>query len=186
MDDALRWKIISAYGAVLEKQGMRTGSESELPYPKNIIRRAIAEELIALTTPELRGALEGGYIGLENFLSPEEYEVVKDDLISFLDNKVEEMRNSGNLDIENSDLNLLLESAMMDGIMNPRALEVVEKIFKRADKKMLDLLLESAMEVVESMNPRAREVREKIRNRRKKRLEEVIILARIVDGDVED
>lgn len=72
MDAAIRHKIISAFGAHLETRKSVFGCESELPYPKEIVRQALAEELVGPTTPELVDAMEGFFLLLEDFVSDEE------------------------------------------------------------------------------------------------------------------
>jgi len=71
-----RIEIISAYGAVLQNRRLTVGRESDLPSPKEIIRNALAEELVNPADLEMVNALEVSFIELESFLSDEEFEVV--------------------------------------------------------------------------------------------------------------
>jgi len=73
MDPRQRIEIISAFGAVLEKGKSLVGRESNLPFPKELIRLAMAEELVSPTLPETLGVIEAGFIELESFVSDEEY-----------------------------------------------------------------------------------------------------------------
>jgi hypothetical protein len=73
MDIAERQRVISAYGEFLESQESSIGRASDLPYTKEKIRTAIAEELQAPSDPSLINSLEIGYIELESFVSDEEY-----------------------------------------------------------------------------------------------------------------
>ena len=78
MDDKLRQNIIRAYGLVLERHySFTVGPESKLPFPKDLIRRAIVEAFLEETDPDQRNTLEHGYIELEAFLPDEEFELVQ-------------------------------------------------------------------------------------------------------------
>lgn len=80
MDPRKRVEIISAFGAVLEKGKSLVGRESDLPFPKELIRLAMAEELVNPTfclsgysLPETLGVMEASFIMLESFVSDEEH-----------------------------------------------------------------------------------------------------------------
>jgi hypothetical protein len=77
MDAATRIEIISAFGQHLEARKSNFGRESELPYPKELVRQALSEELIRPTMPELIDAMEVGFVLLESFVSDAEYAVVQ-------------------------------------------------------------------------------------------------------------
>lgn len=77
MDAAIRIEIISAFGAHLETKKSVFGRESELPYPKELIRQALAEELVCPTMPELVDVMEGGFLHLEEFVSDEESDIAQ-------------------------------------------------------------------------------------------------------------
>lgn len=62
-------KIVSAYGAALEK-GPAPGTvadESELPYPKQTIKQALVTLLRATSDSQLRGNLKAGYLSLSDW-----------------------------------------------------------------------------------------------------------------------
>ena len=77
MDAEVRFKIISAFGAHLEAMKSVLGCESKLPYPKELIRQALAEELASPTMPKLVDAMESSFLSLEDFVSDQEYAVVQ-------------------------------------------------------------------------------------------------------------
>ncbi len=77
MDNEPLQEIIDSYSMVL--QGLTQAPyhlESELPFPKNSIRRAIASELLKEIIPSDRRILEEAYLQLESFLPPDEFEIV--------------------------------------------------------------------------------------------------------------
>ena len=78
MDGAMRWRVISSYGHTLERCSSPVEKESQLPYPKEVIRRAICQELFENPDPDLRGHLEVAYAQLESFVSPEEFQIIQD------------------------------------------------------------------------------------------------------------
>jgi hypothetical protein len=75
MDEHPRYVILRAYGDVLATpQGFSPArSETELPYPKHVIRNAIAQVLLEEVDDKKRDALETGYLSLEWFLPEEEF-----------------------------------------------------------------------------------------------------------------
>jgi hypothetical protein len=73
-----RWEIISAFGKVLETCSSSIERESSLPYPKELIRQAILEELSENPMGELRSHLEIAFVRLEAFLPSEEYDVMEE------------------------------------------------------------------------------------------------------------
>ncbi len=77
-NDKFLEKVINSYGQVLTKRNSMVGLETDLPYSKDLIRRAIA---LVLLTGELsdkeRDDLEGGYLELESYIPAQEYEVYK-------------------------------------------------------------------------------------------------------------
>ena len=69
--------IIQRYGAVLQQPGSMFRQESELPFPKDVIRRRLAEALLHRELDEkMRNALEVGYVELERFLPKEEFGLI--------------------------------------------------------------------------------------------------------------
>mgnify|MGYP001103337434 CR=1 FL=1 len=78
MDAKSRQAIISAYGKALQNRAYSCGKESDLPYPKNIIRQANAEELLMGNLDEKEhNAFEVGFIELESFIPDEEFKPIK-------------------------------------------------------------------------------------------------------------
>jgi len=77
VDADRRRDIISAYGQVLENRRLIVGREKDLPFPKDLIRQALAEELLENQEGTLRNALEVGFLELESFLPDQEFELMK-------------------------------------------------------------------------------------------------------------
>lgn len=71
----LRWDIIKSYGKVLGDKKGTYGRESDLPYSKELIRKAIVMELLTNTEKDekITNALETSYLCLEDFLSDDEF-----------------------------------------------------------------------------------------------------------------
>ena len=73
-----RSAVISRYERLLERCSAPVASETDLPFPKELIRKAICEELIENPDSEMRSYLEIAFVQLECFLSPEEFKIVHD------------------------------------------------------------------------------------------------------------
>ena len=70
--------IIQSYGKVLQQPGAIFRQESELPFPKAVIRRRLADALLHHELDEkTRNGLEVGYVELEAFLAREEFDLLK-------------------------------------------------------------------------------------------------------------
>src|SRR3970040_1623169 len=74
--------IVLAFGDVLEREDAEELTlvpsalpESLLPFPKGVIRHAIAQLLLRETSPDKRIILEEGLFYLDNFISDQEYKL---------------------------------------------------------------------------------------------------------------
>lgn len=74
--------IVIAFGDILEREDVEELTlvpsalpESLLPFPKGVIRHAIAQLLLRETSPDRRSILEEAYLYLDNFISDQEYEL---------------------------------------------------------------------------------------------------------------
>ena len=74
--------IVIAFGDILEREDVEELTlvpsalpESLLPFPKGVIRHAIAQLLLRETSPDKRSILEEAYLYLDNFISDQEYEL---------------------------------------------------------------------------------------------------------------
>jgi hypothetical protein len=77
MDAQTRDKVVSAFGAHLEAKKLQFARESDLPFPKEVIRQALAEAIVYETNPRLVEAIESCFLFLEDFVSDEEFIVVQ-------------------------------------------------------------------------------------------------------------
>ena len=77
MDIQRRRHVISSYGAVLQHRHSSVGRESDLPYPREMIRRALAQDLLEEVDEERRNALACGLVELESFVSDNEADLVQ-------------------------------------------------------------------------------------------------------------
>lgn len=79
MDEKKRWEIIESFGKVLEKISPFTvGLESDLLFPKNLIRLAIVQQFFNETDPEIKERLKTGLILTDSFLPMDEFKIFKD------------------------------------------------------------------------------------------------------------
>lgn len=83
MDESREFRdIVIAFGDVLEREDAEELTlvpsalpESLLPFPKGVIRHAIAQLLLRETSPDRRSILEEAYLYLDNFISDQEYKL---------------------------------------------------------------------------------------------------------------
>ena len=74
--------IVIAFGDILEREDVEELTlvpsalpESLLPFPKGVIRHAIAQLLLRETSQDRRSILEEAYLYLDNFISDQEFEL---------------------------------------------------------------------------------------------------------------
>jgi len=78
MDEKTRKAIIQAYGAKLAASTYSCGKERDLPFPKNLIRQALAEEILTgKHDRDFRNNLEVGFVELETFIPDADFEQIK-------------------------------------------------------------------------------------------------------------
>lgn len=78
MDEKTRGTIIRAYGKILGARTFSCGKEGDLPFPKSLIRQALAQEiLVGQHDQDFRNNLEAGFVELETFIPDTEFEQVK-------------------------------------------------------------------------------------------------------------
>jgi hypothetical protein len=72
-----RIDIITAYGKILENRKYTAGRTSDLPFSKEVIRKAIVQELLNPTYKSFLRDMETAYLELETFICEREFEIVK-------------------------------------------------------------------------------------------------------------
>lgn len=72
-----RANIITEYNKVLENRKYTVGKASDLPFSKELIRKAIVQELLNPTYKSQIHAMETAYLELETFVCEKEFEVIK-------------------------------------------------------------------------------------------------------------
>ena len=78
MDDKRRMTMIQAYAGILESRIYSCSREKDLPFPKSLIRQAMAEEImVGKHDYKIRNNLENGFVELESFVTDIEFERVK-------------------------------------------------------------------------------------------------------------
>lgn len=69
--------IFTEYLKILESRKYTAGRAIDLPFPKEIIRKAIVQELLNPTHKSLRHDMEAAYLELETFICEKDFEIVK-------------------------------------------------------------------------------------------------------------
>ena len=72
-----RREIIEAFSVAVDRMELSVASETDLPYTKTEIRQAIREDIKFYQDTEHFELMQALYYGLEAFISPEDFEVVK-------------------------------------------------------------------------------------------------------------
>jgi hypothetical protein len=139
MDSEFRWKVISSYGRVLERCSSPVERECQLPFPKDIIRRAICQELFQNVDPDLRNHLEVAYAQLESFVPPEEFEVIQD--FKLASSLAQEIAKSG----EPSDI--IASARILKKAKGDKAVKIAETISEKT-RRRLEMIRSIGMELV--------------------------------------
>jgi len=71
-----RADIITEYDKILESRRYTAGRAIDLPFPKEIIRKAIVQELLNPTHKSLRHDMEAAYLELETFICEKDFPVI--------------------------------------------------------------------------------------------------------------
>ena len=77
MNEGRSEKIIAEYKKILEDRRYSVGRESDLPFSKDVIRKALVNEFIELKSKSLMREVENAYLELETFISDREFEIIK-------------------------------------------------------------------------------------------------------------
>jgi hypothetical protein len=72
-----RANIIIEYNKILENRRYTAGRAGDLPFQKEIIRKAIVQELLNPTYKSLKHDMETAYLELETFICEREFEIIK-------------------------------------------------------------------------------------------------------------
>jgi hypothetical protein len=72
-----RADIITEYNKILENRKYTAGKATDLPFPKEIIRKAIVQELLNPRHKLLIHDMETAYLELETFIGQKEFEIIK-------------------------------------------------------------------------------------------------------------
>lgn len=76
MDAKRRATILDRYGALLEANPYSVGRLGDLPFGKELIRRALLEELLNNSDSQLQSQLRIAIISLDAFVSDDDFELV--------------------------------------------------------------------------------------------------------------
>ena len=127
MTPELRREIITTYMRTLEQMNGSTGIESDLPYPKELIGRAIVRELIENPESDPK-TLEIAYVQLESFLPFDEFRTLAD----FKDASriAQEIADTGD------PTSILKSAGIMRRAGGDRAVGIQEKISKKMRERL--------------------------------------------------
>jgi len=77
ISDSRRTYILKEYNKVLENRKYTVDRASNLPFPKEVIRKAIIQELLNPTYKSLIHDMEAAYLELETFVCEKEFKIIK-------------------------------------------------------------------------------------------------------------
>ncbi len=130
-DAGSRWEIISAYINVLENCVSPVENESLLPFSKDVIRRAIYEELTVNPDSEFRGHLEIAFARLESFLPYDEFKVIRE--FKVVSSVALRMAGTGD------PADILASARILKEAKGERAVKIQEKVSKRMRKRLAQI-----------------------------------------------
>jgi hypothetical protein len=126
-----RGEVIGRYEQLLEKYSAPVAREADLPYPKDLIRSAICEELSENPDSEMRSCLEIAFVQLECFLPPEEFQVVHDfKRASVL---AQELAKSGN------PRDIVASADILSKVKGEKAVRILEKISRKIRRRIAEI-----------------------------------------------
>ena len=128
LDCERRIEIIAAYAHVLEHCSSPVEPESALPYPKELIRQAIHDELTENPETEFRSHLEIAFVRLESFLPAVEYEVLSN--FKMADMKAIEVAKSG------TPRDIMASARILQEVKIDWAVSIQERISEEMQKRL--------------------------------------------------
>jgi len=131
MSAAQREGVISRYEQLLEKYSAPVAKEVDLPYPRELIRRAIREELSENPDFEMRSYLEIAFVQLECFLPPEEFNVVHD--FKRASALAQELAKSGD------PRDIVASAGILSKVKGDKAVRILEKISKKIRRRIAEI-----------------------------------------------
>ncbi len=126
-----RSDVISSYEQLLERYATPMARETDLPYPKALIRRAICDELRENPDSEMRSYLEIAFVQLECFLPPEEFNVVHD--FKRAGALAQELAKSGD------PRDVVASAAILRKVKGEKAVRILEKISRKIRRRVAQI-----------------------------------------------
>jgi hypothetical protein len=105
--------------------------ETDLPYSKEMIRKAIYEELSENPQSESRSFLEIAFVQLECFLPPEEFKVVHDFKRASV--VAQEIAKTG------APRDIVASADILSGVKGEKAVRILEKISRKIRKRTTEI-----------------------------------------------
>jgi hypothetical protein len=126
-----RYEVISRHGQLLEQYSAPVGRETDLPYPKALIRKAIYEELSENPDSEQRSFLEIAFVQLECFLPQEEFKVVHD--FKRASALAQETAKSG------KPRDIVASAGILNQVKGEKAVGILEDISRKIRRRILEI-----------------------------------------------
>lgn len=126
-----RRQIVSEYLKILENMNQPIAMESELPFSKEQIGRAIFDELLDDPFQDSRHHLEIAYIQLENFISSEDYAVLTE--FKNASRVAQEMEEVGD------PASIIMSAQVMKGAKGESAVQIQERISENIRERRMQL-----------------------------------------------
>ncbi len=126
-----RREIIFDYLQLLEEIKGPMALDSDLPYSKDLVRRAILEEILENPNGELRSQLEIAYVQLEAFITYEEHRVIAEFKAASM--RSQEMADTGD------PTSIIRSVGMVKKGMGDRAVRIQERISDNMRQRMAQI-----------------------------------------------
>ena len=128
---AERYEVISKYVRLLERYSSPLGRETDLPYPKAVIRTAIFQELYDFPDSEQRSFLEIAFAQLECFLPADEFKAIHD--FKRASALAQEIAKSG------KPTDLLASAGILNQAGGETAVKILEDISRTMRRRILEI-----------------------------------------------
>lgn len=128
LDSKRRREIIAEYGRILKKHSSCIERETDLPFPKDLIRQAIYEELLENPENELTSHLEIAFAQLEAFLPDHEYHIMQQ--FKLTGNFAESLAKSGNPG------DIIKSARCLKKVKGDHAVRIQERVSEKIQKRL--------------------------------------------------
>lgn len=123
-----RREIISSYSILLERCKAPIAKESDLPWPKDLIEKAICEEIIENPDETVCSQLRTAYVLLESFLSAEDWDAIE--YFKLANTLAQEMAESGRPE------DIVASARILKTVRGEKAVGIQERIWESKDHRL--------------------------------------------------